>query len=612
MSNIAFTILGTPIGFDCTSESRSRHFIQYYDGSTTPKKFVVARQKNSVDYVYLKYGLISSQGREGSFIGLALSIDEAYCSDPLQIADLLESIYQDLIKRGVLTQKTTSTGKTVIQYSKEYGEFSKLSSYVEQLTPWLKETLEKDFKGTIFPLDSTFQGKENAHLMPILPWDNSSTEKVILDKMREYPFLSFIPGGKIVPPPPIIRPEDRDWLENYGKKIKDTLREREFVALYDHRKSVETLHENYDRLQVTFQKEKHIEELERLLCEFEGLSENVERFHSSIGGDKKRIERLEEILIKSSGGENSLVSSAIKVHKEYEEACKNFRNFIDNDEKVVKELLAFYKGPKPDPDPKEKFFELVWTWITSHKKSVMYMLFFLVFAGLGVYTYSQFFPQKNQLGELAVGFEEEKEKIEAFIREDDFSSAKASLDKLQGDSLYKKHFEKQIDSLINHFKSSAIVYYENNLIEKNEPLIISLKYWVPKNGVDKTKVNYYLDVKEKIETIRKDLKLDVKPLFDGLQNKVDTHFQTLCNDIIEDRDSTFYSADDRKKEMEKLIKQGDSLNFAASIKEKAEEFVRKMNEEIKNSKQKGVQNNDRRGKQSAPKKKTEKRFPKIL
>lgn len=472
MSNIAFTILGTPIGFDCTSESRSRHFIQYYDGSTTPKKFVVARQKNSVDYVYLKYGLISSQGREGSFIGLALSIDEAYCSDPLQIADLLESIYQDLIKRGVLTQKTTSTGKTVIQYSKEYGEFSKLSSYVEQLTPWLKETLEKDFKGTIFPLDSTFQGKENAHLMPILPWDNSSTEKVILDKMREYPFLSFIPGGKIVPPPPIIRPEDRDWLENYGKKIKDTLREREFVALYDHRKSVETLHENYDRLQVTFQKEKHIEELERLLCEFEGLSENVERFHSSIGGDKKRIERLEEILIKSSGGENSLVSSAIKVHKEYEETRKNFRSFIDNNEKVVKELLAFYKGLNPDPDPKEKFFELVWTWITSHKKSVMYMLFFLVFAGLGVYTYSQFFPQKNQLGELAVGFEEEKGKIEAFIREDDFYSAKASLDKLQGDTLYNKRFEKELADLTLFFQGKVNNFYlslleaQKNKLEK--------------------------------------------------------------------------------------------------------------------------------------------------
>lgn len=582
MSNIAFTILGTPIGFDCTSESRSRHFIQYYDGSTTPKKFVVARQKNSVDYVYLKYGLISSQGREGSFIGLALSIDEAYCSDPLQIADLLESIYQDLIKRGVLTQKTTSTGKTVIQYSKEYGEFSKLSSYVEQLTPWLKETLEKDFKGTIFPLDSTFQGKENAHLMSILPWDNSSTEKVILDKMREYPFLSFIPGGKIVPPPPIIRPEDRDWLENYGKKIKDTLREREFVALYDHRKSVETLHDNYDRLQVTFQKEKHIEELERLLCEFEGLSENVERFHSSIGGDKKRIERLEEILIKSSGGENSLVSSAIKVHKEYEETRKNFRSFIDNNEKVVKELLAFYKGR--NPDPKEKFFELVWTWITSHKKSVMYMLFFLVFAGLGVYTYSQFFPQKNQLGELAVGFEKEKEKIENFIREDDFYSAKASLDKLQGDSLYKKHFEKQIDSLINHFKSSAIVYYENNLIEKDETLATSINNWSPEEGVDKTKVNYYLDVKEKIGTIREDLKLDVKPLFDGLQNKVDTHFQAQYNDI-KDRKPNVYIADERKADMEKLIEQGDSLNFAASIKEEAEKFINKMNEEINKSKQ---------------------------
>lgn len=571
MSNIAFTILGTPIGFDCTSESRSRHFIQYYDGSTTPKKFVVARQKNSVDYVYLKYGLISSQGREGSFIGLALSIDEAYCSDPLQIADLLESIYQDLIKRGVLTQKTTSTGKTVIQYSKEYGEFSKLSSYVEQLTPWLKETLEKDFKGTIFPLDSTFQGKENAHLMPILPWDNSSTEKVILDKMREYPFLSFIPGGKIVPPPPIIRPEDRDWLENYGKKIKDTLREREFVALYDHRKSVETLHENYDRLRVTFQKEKHIEELERLLCEFEGLSENVERFHSSIGGDKKRIERLEEILIKSSGGENSLVSSAIEVYEEYEKTRKNFRSFIDNNEKVVKELLAFYKGP--DPDPKEKFFELVWTWITSHKKSVMYMLFFLVFAGLGVYTYSQFFSQKNQLGELAVGFEKEKEKIEDFIREDDFYSARASLDKLQGDSLYNKRFEKEIDSLTNLFESSAIVYYENNLIEKSVSLVESINTWEsPKKNDKKISlyVAYYDDIKQQIEKVKIDLKLDVEPLTQGLQYKVDTHYERRYNTIKEDTTCTFV---ENIKNMKALMEEGKNLNFNDDINTKAQKFV---------------------------------------
>lgn len=558
MSNIAFTILGTPIGFDCTSESRSRHFIQYYDGSTTPKKFVVARQKNSVDYVYLKYGLISSQGREGSFIGLALSIDEAYCSDPLQIADLLESIYQDLIKRGVLTQKTTSTGKTVIQYSKEYGEFSKLSSYVEQLTPWLKETLEKDFKGTIFPLDSTFQGKENAHLMPILPWDNSSTEKVILDKMREYQFLSFIPGGKIVPPPPIIRPEDRDWLENYGKKIKDTLREREFVALYDHRKSVETLHENYDRLRVTFQKEKHIEELERLLCEFEGLSGNVERFHSSIGEDKKRIERLEEILIKSSGGENSLVSSAIEVYEEYEKTRKNFRSFIDNNEKVVKELLAFYKGR--DPDPKEKFFELVWTWITSHKKIVMYMLFFLVFAGLGVYTYSQFFPQKNQLGELAVGFEKEKEKIEDFIREDDFYSAKASLDKLQGDSLYKKHFEKQIDSLINHFENSAIAFLLQDILSPTRSLIDKL---------DEKKMelpSYAKEIKQRIEDESRDLDLNLDSIKKSFQKEIDKYYRQKIKAIQNNRTDKLT----RKKDIEYTIKEAKK-NVGIS-KEAEEEF----------------------------------------
>lgn len=502
MSNISFTILGTPIGFDCTSESLSRYFIKYYDGSTTPKKFVVARHKNRVDYVYLRYGLISSQGREGSFIGLALSIDKAYCSAPLKIADLLESVYQSLIKKGVLIQNTTSPEKTVIQYSTEYGEFSKLSSYVEQLTSWLKEALKKHFEGIILPLDSTFQGEENAHLMRILPWNNSSTGVEILDTMRNYPFLSFIPNKEASPGPlPPIRtltPEERDWLENYGKKREDTPRKKELEFLSDYHKRVKTLHENYDRLQVTFHKEKHIEELENLLCEIKELSEHVKRFQFSIERDEKEIDRLGEILIKSSGGNNSLVNEAVNARKDYEKECEEIIGFINNNEKVVRELLEFYKGPDPN---KEKFSELVWTWITSHKKSVMYMLFFLFFAGLGVYTYSEFFPKKVSPGALLARrirsensesfskmvspgadsivpiFNEKREAIKSFIKKKDFYSARESLDELQKDSLYNRRFEKDLADLtsffqkeVNNFYLSLLTIQQNKLKEDGDPV----------------------------------------------------------------------------------------------------------------------------------------------
>lgn len=495
MPNITFTILGTPIGFDCIPTDRSQYYRQYYDGSTVPEKLVIERNKSRIDYVYLRYGLFSSGGRSGSFIGLALSFEGEYCSTPLLLAELLRSLYAQLLKIGVITQSKTSKGEDLIQYSRQYAQFSTLDSYVKKMTSWLNQELREGeaFKGSILPLDASFQGGENAQSMKVLRWDDETSAEGIVNAMRRYPYMELRPDATGIEVK--LTPEDRLWLANYktyleGKKsIKDLDSQ---VKAIEFESSQYTLRKDAYKTKV-----EHIGHLERILAMIKGASVGLSEVTRSIQEEGVRIARLREELKKI--GDASVAKEAEESNNDQTIKCKELSSFLMRTEETMQILLEKYSksdprpnprarthskptpnpkpqpqphdpkeggdvdgGDDPDPVPRQSFFSRALEWMVSHKKGSLYTLLILLFVGFGGYTYLQFFPKEGSTGskELQERFDTQKKEIENAIETLDFPLAKAKLHSLAQDTSFSKHFSNDIKDLEKKYQTAGNEYYE--------------------------------------------------------------------------------------------------------------------------------------------------------
>lgn len=500
MPNITFTILGTPIGFDCIPTDRSQYYRQYYDGSTVPEKLVIERNKSRIDYVYLRYGLFSSGGRSGSFIGLALSFEGEYCSTPLLLAELLRSLYAQLLKIGVITQSKTSKGEDLIQYSRQYAQFSTLDSYVKKMTSWLNQELREGeaFKGSILPLDASFQGGENAQSMKVLRWDDETSAEGIVNAMRRYPYMELRPDATGIEVK--LTPEDRLWLANYktyleGKKsIKDLDSQ---VKAIEFESSQYTLRKDAYKTKV-----EHIGHLERILAMIKGASVGLSEVTRSIQEEGVRIARLREELKKI--GDASVAKEAEESNNDQTIKCKELSSFLMRTEETMQILLEKYSksdprpnprarthskptpnpkpqpqphdpkeggdvdgGDDPDPVPRQSFFSRALEWMVSHKKGSLYTLLILLFVGFGVYTYFQFKPQGGSAEnkELRERFDAKKEEIENAIEALDFPLAKAILDALKQDTSFSNHFSNDITDLEEEYQKKGKDHYTKVLTD---------------------------------------------------------------------------------------------------------------------------------------------------
>lgn len=566
MPDMTFTIMGTPIGFDCIPDNRNQYFMQYYDGSTTLEKFVIDRHKTSVDYVYLRYGLLSSEGRSGSFIGLAISLEGAYCSEPLKIATLLKSIYSNLIKTGVLIQSTSNTGQNIVQYSKMYGVFKKLSSYVHQMTAWLEKTLEEDFRGVILPLGNLFQGQENLNLMQVLPWNSEITAEEILSSMHKYSFLSFIPDTKITTAPvPVVSSEEIAWLRNYGDEGKDFSRKKELDSLYASKNEVESTQNKFSLLKETYERKELIDELNGILYKTEELSQSISHFFSVLEIDRQKIITLKDVLTKSTGGENDFVKRAFSANESYKKEGEKLANFAGERMDTTRKLLEHFRRPIPHSDRKD-FLGKAWTWMISYKKGVAYILFVLLFAGVGLYTYHQFFSSKEDM--IVDAFSHKKASIEELIRNGMFFEAKDSLDNLQRDTTYKNLFKGEIDTLYSDFYARAIAFFDEEMVGEN--LVEKA------NSREQTFEDYCAETKTEIDTLVIKLGPKMQSLAGMLQARVDDYYMARVWEVA---NSSKTADENKKKDIAQIIKNA----VKAGISEKAREKCGAVRDSISNA-----------------------------
>lgn len=557
MPNITFTILGTPIGFDCIPTDRSQYYRQYYDGSTIPEKLVIERNKSRVDYVYLRYGLFSSGGRSGSFIGLALSFEGEYCSTPLLLAELLRSIYANLLKIGVITQGKTSEGKDLIQYSKEYAQFSKLEPYIKQITPWINQQLREEvrFRGTILPMDSSFQGQENARSMMVLPWDEQKTsEEQVVNTMRRYPYMELQPNATSI----LIKvsPEDRLWLANYKTYLEG---KKSIKNLDSQVKAVEFESSQYTLRKDAYKtKEEHIVHLEHILAMIKGALLSLREVIQPLQKEGERITMLREELKKI--GNAGVAKEAEDSNKDQITKCKDLSSLLMKTEETMLILLQKYRktdsrpnsltrphskptpDPKPkpqplsleddeesDPEPRQSFFRRALGWMASHKKGCLYTLLILLFVGLGGYTYLQFKSQEgsaeNKELELRDRFMAKKDEIEKAIERCDFFLAKENLHILEQDTSFSNHFSDDIEVLQNEYKKKGEEHY-TEVLKNAQDLVKNPE----KLGGSILMENYCKSIQDTIVRVS-ELEFDLRKSIDEFNKAVEDHYDNLLKEV---------------------------------------------------------------------------------
>lgn len=580
MPNITFTILGTPIGFDCIPTDRSQYYRQYYDGSTIPEKLVIERNKSRIDYVYLRYGLFSSGGRSGSFIGLALSFEGEYCSTPLLLAELLRSIYANLLKIGVITQGKTSEGKDLIQYSKEYAQFSKLEPYIKQITPWINQQLREEvrFRGTILPMDSSFQGQENARSMMVLPWDEQKTsEEQVVNTMRRYPYMELQPNATSI----LIKvsPEDRLWLANYKTYLEG---KKSIKNLDSQVKAVEFESSQYTLRKDAYKaKEEHIVHLEHILAMIKGALLSLREVIQPLQKEGERITMLREELKKI--GNAGVAKEAEDSNKDQITKCKDLSSLLTKTEETMLILLQKYRktdprpnsptrphskptpDPKPkpqplsleddeesDPEPRQSFFRRALGWMVPHKKGCLYTLLILLFVGLGGYTYLQFKSQEGSAEnkELRDQFMDKKDEIEKTIESLDFFLAKEKLDILEQDTSFSNHFSDDIKDLKKEYKKKGVDHYTEVLTEAQN----TVKN--PDNLGDKIRMEDYC--KSIRDTFERVSKLEFND--DILKNSIDKFDEAVkkhYDDLLKGVDNTSNGAANKKALREDIVAEAE-------------------------------------------------------
>lgn len=559
MPNITFTILGTPIGFDCIPTDRSQYYRQYYDGSTIPEKLVIERNKSRVDYVYLRYGLFSSGGRSGSFIGLALSFEGEYCSTPLLLAELLRSIYANLLKIGVITQGKTSEGKDLIQYSKEYAQFSKLEPYIKQITPWINQQLREEvrFRGTILPMDSSFQGQENARSMMVLPWDEQKTsEEQVVNTMRRYPYMELQPNATSI----LIKvsPEDRLWLANYKTYLEG---KKSIKNLDSQVKAVEFESSQYTLRKDAYKaKEEHIVHLEHILAMIKGALLSLREVIQPLQKEGERITMLREELKKI--GNAGVAKEAEDSNKDQITKCKDLSSLLTKTEETMLILLQKYRktdprpnsptrphskptpDPKPkpqplsleddeesDPEPRQSFFRRALGWMVPHKKGCLYTLLILFLAGGGVYTYKEFFSEENssERDRRQEVFDESVKKINDLIKNQDFFDAKVALTQLEGDTTFSKHFASEIGDLKESYQTAGFEYFKKILEDATKFIGNS------KENPDSVMEVHCAKIEEKICEIPELKLLNLDSLISKFRQAGITYYSTLLQKLEENK-----------------------------------------------------------------------------
>lgn len=182
-------IYGAPYGFDLFdgTEQELNYFQLFDNGSTEPVKMTIHRlNNNQITYNYLRYGYVTSGGRTGSFFGMSVVFQKAYCADFTRMYQLFDAVYGTIVKNAILLENLPQ-GQWQAKYKIQ--KFAEATNEIERIKGVLGQniqgTLAKDIKPIEFP--STTSGDREFHLS-----DNTDNIK-IFNTLSKFSIVTISP-----------------------------------------------------------------------------------------------------------------------------------------------------------------------------------------------------------------------------------------------------------------------------------------------------------------------------------------------------------------------------------------------------------------------------------
>ncbi|MFZ1705308.1 MAG: hypothetical protein WAT79_13250 [Saprospiraceae bacterium] len=378
--NFDIYIYGVPHGFNLfnAESSWNDYFQLFYDESTETSKLTIHRREDGlISYNYLRYKLISAEGRPGAFFGISVIFNNLYCNDVSKLFRFFENLYEkyiltnEIIIRELL-DKTHGNAQFIIK------EFKDQELEVKNIESIISKNLISSFSNDLMPLDSSFvRGNQNL----ILNINQNVDNLKLIIALKKYVWISISDDFPLNPSEVIVHSRVKllnDYYANY-KSTYDT------IVIKPHKKEIVSP-SDCDKL-------------------------------NGIIGNLAKIQ--EEIKI--------YINSQIQIKSLYEKAedlKKNCTHVINNAEQNTNERII-PNGPKPEI-PKEKTISKFIKFIKSKKFIFLFSIVSLIL--LAIFIYPNNGPSLGNISDKDLP--RMQEDFERHIKNKDFGSAWKIVDSL--------------------------------------------------------------------------------------------------------------------------------------------------------------------------------------
>jgi hypothetical protein len=237
--NFDFYIFGTPQKFELypPKTQKIKYFKSFNESSKENSKMVIQRLKNGqVFYSYIRYNLVSYNGKSGAFFGISISFKDKYSTtDTVKLYQLLDTVYNDILQRGILLKKIKDQTLFTVSSLKQAVD-SEIKGIIENnIRKGITEKFtDNDFK----KIDNNSKQVKNRPATPkILSIDKGNEEilKVLkrCDKIfvsSEYRELQIVEDNIVLqqPPTPNKKEDELHLLPIENEKEKKKIRSNFF------------------------------------------------------------------------------------------------------------------------------------------------------------------------------------------------------------------------------------------------------------------------------------------------------------------------------------------------------------------------------------------------
>lgn len=192
--NFDFYIFGVPHGFDIFRNDTAGYFQSlFYDGSRENTKLTIHRKANGeVSYSYLRYNFMANGDREGSFFGMSAVFANQYCTNPVKLYRLFDTVYTEIILKGkVLLEEVTEI--PTVQAKFLIRTFKDAISEVNLIESVIREKIDTAFANDFKSFDNTFKQSDENILVEI---NLDAGNDGINNELRKNHFVSISPEFK--------------------------------------------------------------------------------------------------------------------------------------------------------------------------------------------------------------------------------------------------------------------------------------------------------------------------------------------------------------------------------------------------------------------------------